>query len=74
MRTDDSQEAKTEKVKPEVQLVGEDGNAHSILGRVARVLRRAGYTQEEISQYREEATSGDYDHLLQVTMSWCHVT
>ena len=74
MQTDDSQKIGTKKVKPEVQLVGEDDNAHSILGRVARALRRAGYTQEEISQYREEAMSGDYDHLLQVTISWCHVT
>ena len=51
-----------------VKLVGEDGNAFSILARVMKAMRRAGLSQEEITAYREEATSGDYDHLLQVTI------
>jgi hypothetical protein len=54
----------------QVQLSGEDGNAFAILGRTAGALRRAGVLQEEIDQYFAEATSGDYDHLLQTTMSW----
>jgi hypothetical protein len=33
-------------------------------------LRRAGVPQEEIDQYFAEATSGDYDYLLQTTMRW----
>ena len=59
-----------DKVKPEVRLVGQDGNAFSILGRVSQALKRAGYTPEEVKQYQEEATSGDYNHLLMVTMEW----
>ena len=60
---------------PEVQvkLVGEDGNAFAILGRVAQALRRAGVDRAEQDAYFAEATSGDYDHLLQVTMSWVSV-
>jgi hypothetical protein len=54
----------------QVQLSGEDGNAFAILGRTAGALRDAGVPQEEIDAYFAEATSGDYDHLLQTTMAW----
>lgn len=54
--------------KVEVNLVGEDGNAFSILARVTKAMRQAGIDKESIDAYREEATSGDYNHLLQVTM------
>ena len=53
-----------------VQLVGEDGNAFSILGRVSRALRRGGATEEEIKEFHDEATSGDYDHLLGTVLEW----
>jgi hypothetical protein len=53
-----------------VMLDGEDGNAFAILGRVTKAMRRAGLTAEQIAEYRDAATSGDYDHLLQVTMQW----
>ena len=56
-----------------VQLTGEDGNAFAILGKVILAMRRAGIKKGEIQAYREEATSGDYDHLLQVTMHWVEV-
>jgi hypothetical protein len=56
----------------QVQLSGEDGNAFAILGRTASALRRAGVPKEEIDEYLAEATSGDYDHLLQTTMGWVH--
>ena len=56
--------------KPTVPLVGEDGNAFAIMGRVQRALRNAGYTDDEVRQYHREATSGDYDHLLAVTLAW----
>jgi len=54
----------------QVQLSGEDGNAFAILGRTAAALRAAGVPQEEIDEFFTEATSGDYDHLLQTTMAW----
>mgnify|MGYP000875930853 FL=1 len=56
-----------------VKLIGEDGNAFAILGRVKRALERGGVPQAEINQYFEEATSGDYNHLLATTMEWCEV-
>ena len=43
--------------KPTVKLVGEDGNAFSIMGSVKKALRRAGADQEYIDRYLSEATS-----------------
>lgn len=57
----------------EVQLSGQDGNAFAIMGTVSRALRRAGVSKEERDAYFAEATSGDYDHLLRVTMDWVEV-
>lgn len=59
------------KKKPNVRLVGEDGNAFAIMGRVSRGLKKTGHTPEEINQYTDDSTSGDYDHLLRVAMKWC---
>ena len=57
----------------EVELIGGDGNAFSVMGKVKRALRRAGVSKEEQDLYIEQATSGDYDHLLAVTMDWVEV-
>ncbi len=54
-----------------VPLVGEDGNAFSIIGRVVRAMRNAGVDNEIVARYRDEVTSGDYNNLLSVTM--CYV-
>ncbi len=58
--------------KPVVQLVGTDGNAFAIMGKVARALREAG-KPELVQPYMDEATAGDYDHLLRVTMKYVDV-
>lgn len=47
----------------------EDSNAFAIMGRVRRCLKVAGVSREAIDRYTADATSGDYDHLLQVTMT-----
>lgn len=59
--------------KPTVKLAGEDGNAFAIMGRVSQALRKAGADKEYIDKYQEEAMSGDYDHLLAVTMEYVNV-
>lgn len=51
-----------------VELVGQDGNAFSILGRVQRAMRKAKVPPDEIAAFMTEATGGDYDNLLQVVM------
>lgn len=57
----------------EVELIGKDGNAFYILGAVQKALRNAGVSAEEIAKYGEEATAGDYNHLLRTTMEWVEV-
>ena len=54
----------------EVELVGQDGNAFMILGRVAAAMRKHGLDKDEITAYNEEATAGDYDDLLRTTAQW----
>jgi len=61
------------KYEIEVPLVGEDGNAYAIMGRVMRALEEAGVSKEEIDQYYAESTSGDYDNLLRVAVDWVQV-
>lgn len=56
----------------EVKLIGEDGNAFLILGKVSRELRKAGF-EKEAEEYLKEAKSGDYDNLLRVTMEYVEV-
>jgi len=59
--------------KPTVKLIGQNGNAFSVMGNVKRALKRAGADQEYIDQYLEEAISGDYNHLLTVSMKYVNV-
>jgi hypothetical protein len=57
----------------EVKLIGQDGNAFCIIGMVRKAMRRGGVKAEVIEAYCKEAMSGDYDHLLQVTMEYVEV-
>jgi len=59
--------------KPTVKLIGHDGNAFSIMGHVKQALRYKGADREYIEKYLKEATSGDYDHLLVVSMEYVDV-
>lgn len=56
-----------------VTLIGEDGNAFFIIGRVSKELRRAGVPEEDVTAFRKEAMSGDYDHVLQTVMKYVHI-
>ena len=60
-------------IKPTVKLIGEDGNAFSIMGRVKQSLRPAGADKEYVDKYLKDAISGDYDHLLVVSMEYVNV-
>ena len=65
-------ELMTETKYPEINipLVGEDGNAFSILGRVSRIMKRNGIYTNKWEEFHTEATSGDYDNLLRTVMAW----
>ena len=49
-----------------VKLIGADGNAFALIGLVRRTLREAGYGEDFIRAFMDDATSGDYRHLLAV--------
>jgi len=51
--------------KPVLKIIGTDGNAFALLGHARRVALKNNLDWEVI---KKEATSGDYDHLLQVLM------
>lgn len=58
----------------EVQLVGTDGNALALVGKVGRALRKGGASSEEVDEFYAQAMSGDYDHLLRTCMEWVEVS
>lgn len=57
----------------QVQLSGNDGNAYAILGAVTNALKKAGVEKAERDAFLNEATQGDYDHLLRTAMRWVEV-
>lgn len=56
-----------------VQLVGEDGNAFSIIARVTSAMKRAGIAPLMIQAFVSEATTSDYTNLLKTVMLWVNV-
>lgn len=49
-----------------LDLIGLDGNAFSLLSHFRRQAKREGWSDEEIEKVLNEARSGDYNHLLVV--------
>jgi len=58
--------------RPVLVLVGEDGNAFSILAKARRALQAAG-RGDEWAAFETEATAGDYNNLLVTVMRWFEV-
>ena len=54
--------------KVRLNLVGLDGNALNLLGAFGRAARKQGWTEEGVKAVCDEATAGNYDHLLQTLM------
>lgn len=59
--------------KPKLKIIGEDGNAFNILGKATAAARRAKWSKDKITEYQEQAMSGDYNHLLAVTSEYFNV-
>ena len=49
-------------------LVGVDGNAFVVMGYVRDAMRKEGCSLEEQKAYTEDAMSGNYSHLLYVSI------
>jgi len=55
-------------------LSARDGNAFYILGFVRALLLSHGVPRDEANDFLNEASSGDYDHMLRTVMRWVNVT
>ena len=55
-----------------VPMVGEDGNAFAILGRVQKALRRAGVEPEKIQGVRPRGDGGRLRPSTPTVMAWVH--
>lgn len=55
-----------------VKLVGTDGNAFALMGKVRQALRTGGHADLE-KEFLKEAMSGDYDHLLATCCDYVEV-
>lgn len=58
----------------DVELVGCDGNAFAVMGKVTKALRSNKVPGEDIKEFQTECMSGDYNHLLQTCMKWVNVS
>ena len=56
-------------MKKNYSLIGIDGNAFSIMGYVRKSMRECGRAKEGIDSYLKEATSGNYDNLLCISIN-----
>jgi hypothetical protein len=54
--------------KVNLNLVGLNANAFNLLSIFRRKVREENWTDEEINKVVTEASSGDYNHLLQTLM------
>ncbi|MCE7886576.1 MAG: hypothetical protein DYH13_03620 [Alphaproteobacteria bacterium PRO2] len=53
-----------------VRLTGKDGNAFNILGLCKRAAQKSGLAEAEVKAFLDEATAGDYNHLLATCQRW----
>ena len=58
--------------KPKVKLIGRDGNAFLIIGKVKKALLKAGL-EKEAQEFMKKATAGDYNNLLRVVLEYADV-
>ena len=58
--------------KPLVKLSNEDGNAYSILARITKALRENGQGYR-VKEFTDEATSGDYNHLIETCFKYADI-
>jgi hypothetical protein len=54
-----------------LDLIGLDGNAFSVMGAFRNQAQREKWSKEEIDEVLQEAISGDYNHLLATIAKRC---
>ena len=58
------------KDRPELQLVGHDGNIYAIMGSAAKLLRRAGMREEADEMFKRVTSSGSYEQALGIVSEY----
>ena len=58
------------KNKPELQLVGHDGNIYAIMGSAARLLRQNGMKEESDEMFKRVTSSGSYEEALGIVSEY----
>lgn len=58
----------------EVSLSNEDGNAVAMVTRVVLAMRDDGVGRDEVDSFRDEALSGDYEHVIDTIEEWVNVS
>jgi hypothetical protein len=64
---------KTDGLKPQCRLVGEDGNIFFILGRVRQTLKASGENEQAQEVSQRVMASGSYDEALRIIMEYVDV-
>ncbi len=59
--------------KPTVKLIGTDGNAFALIGRVCAGLRKEGMFEEAKEFQRDAMSCGSYEALLVLCVEVCNV-
>ena len=56
-----------------VQLIGPSGDFYPTVTAVQTAMRRAGVPLQELSNFYQDATTGDEDNLLRTCLRWVDV-
>lgn len=62
--------AKYDQVHVGVDLAGQGGNAFAVMASVISGLKSIHVPKDQIDEFKKEAMSGDYEHLLNVCSNW----
>ena len=59
--------------KPQVTLVGEDGNVFNLIAICSRALKRVGQRDKASEMSARCFSAGSYDEALQIMMEYCDI-
>ena len=59
--------------KPVCKLVGTDGNAFSIIGKVSQTLKKSGLREQATEFTKKAFGAGSYNEVLQLCMEYVDV-
>lgn len=60
-------------MKPECELIGQDGNVFFIIGRVVKTLRRAGLNEQADEFNAKYPDCQSYDEVLRLAMDYVEI-